>query len=122
MRSWLSFGSALTVASLCINCRSISAPSAPSSTPITQFPLHLSGRVTDNISRPLAGVLVTVAQPPGVMTTTDADGSFSLSDATLVDASASLQIVKDGYTPAHLTIRNNNDAVRLQHDLRERLE
>ena len=114
MKSWLSLVSALTVALLFTNCHSTSSPGAPSSTrPITQFVLHLSGTVTDNISRPLPGVLVTVAQPPGVMTTTDANGSFTLSDATLVDASVSLQIVKDGYTPAHLTIRNNSDSVRL---------
>jgi len=47
------------------------------------------------------------------MTTTDADGSFTLSDATFVDASVSLQIVKDGYAAAHVSIRNNSDAVRL---------
>ena len=113
MESWLSFVSALTVAFLCTSCHSTAAPTAPSRPPLPQFPLHLSGRVTDNISRPLAGVVLTVAQPPGVMTTTDADGSFRLSDATLVDASVTLQIVKDGYTSAHLTIRNNNDTLRL---------
>jgi hypothetical protein len=114
MQSWLSFVSALTVALLCTNCHSTSAPTAPStSPPITQFPLHLSGRVTDNISRPLAGALVTVAQPPGVMTTAAADGSFTLSDATLVGASVTLQIVKDGYTPAHVTIPNKSDTVRV---------
>ena len=114
MKSWLSSLFALTVALLCTNCHSTSSPGAPSSTrPTTQFALHLSGTVTDNISRPLAGVQVTVAQPLGVMTTTDANGSFTLSDATLVDASVSLQIVKDGYRPAHLTIRNNSDSVRL---------
>jgi hypothetical protein len=114
MKSWQSFLFALTVALLFTNCHSTSSPGAPSSTrPTTQFALHLSGTVTDNISRPLAGVQVTVAQPPSVMTTTDANGSFTLSDATLVDASVSLQIVKDGYTPGHLTIRNNSDSVRL---------
>jgi hypothetical protein len=69
--------------------------------------------VTDNISRPLAGALVTVAQPPGVMTTTAADGSFTLSDATLVDAKVSLDIVKDGYTPAHVMIPNKDDTFRV---------
>ena len=47
------------------------------------------------------------------MTTTATDGSFTLSDATLVDASVTLQIVKDGYTPAHVTIPNKNDTVRV---------
>ena len=113
MKSWLSLVPAVAVGLIGTNCHSTSAPTAPSLAPLTaQFPLHLSGRVTDNISRPLAGALVTIAQPAGVMTTTDADGSFTLSDPTPV-VSVTLQIVKNGYTPVHATIPNKNDTVRL---------
>jgi hypothetical protein len=110
MKLWQSLIFVVVVAFLC-SCgnHSTTAPTSTYPPASTKAPLHLSGTVTDNIQRPLAGAVVTFTQSPGVMTTTGADGTFTLSDATLVDAYVTLQIVKDGYTPAHVTISNKND-------------
>jgi hypothetical protein len=113
MKSWQSFISAGVVALVCGSCGN-HATTTPTPTPSptsTQSPLHLAGVVTDNIGRPLGGAVVSLAQSPAVMTTSATDGTFKLFDATLVDASVALQVVRDGYAPLHLMIQNKNDRV-----------
>jgi carboxypeptidase family protein len=113
MKVWQSFIVALVVTFICGSCGNHST-TAPTPAPLpasTKSPLHLAGVVTDNISRPLAGAVVIFTQSPGVTATTAADGTFTLSDSTLIDGAVSLQIVKDGYTSAHVTIPNKEDRV-----------
>jgi carboxypeptidase family protein len=111
MKVWQSFISAAVVALVCGSCgsRSTTTPTPAPSPTSTKSPLHLTGVVTDNIGRPLAGAVVTFTQAPKVTTITAPDGTFTLSDATLVDASVTLEIDKDGYQPAHVTIPNRKD-------------
>ena len=111
MKSWLPFASALTLAFLSLDCqgRSTTAPSTAPSPAATKSALHLIGRVTDNIQRPLFGVTLTVAEVPGALAITGADGSFTLADATLVDTMITLNITKDRYASVSLKVRNDRD-------------
>jgi hypothetical protein len=108
MKFWLPFASALALAFLCLACQGRST-TAPTST-ATKSALHLTGRVTDNIQRPLFGATVSVAEVPGALAFTAADGSFTLSDATLVDTMVTVNIVKDRYAPVSSKVRNDHDA------------
>src|SRR5262249_43174082 len=107
------FASALTLAFLSLDCqsRSSTAPSPAPSPAATKSALHLTGRVTDNIQRPLFGVTVSATEAPGALAITAADGSFTLSDASLVDTMVTLNISKDRYTPVSVKIRNDRDDV-----------
>jgi hypothetical protein len=107
MKTCLPFASALTLAFLCLDCQSRST-TAPTPA-VTKSTLHLTGRVTDNIQRPLFGATVSVAEVPGALGFTGQDGSFTLSDATLVDATVTLNISKDRYAPLSLKRPNNRD-------------
>jgi hypothetical protein len=107
MKSWLPFASVLTLAFLCLDCqgRSNTAPSPA----VTKAALHIAGRVTDNLGRPLSGAAVTVTEAPGALAITGEDGSFTVSDATLVDARVTLNISKARYAPVSVNVTNNHD-------------
>jgi hypothetical protein len=107
MKSWLPFASAIALAFLSLDCqgRSTTAPSPA----VTKSALHLTGRVTDNIQRPLYGATLTVTEVPGALAFTGQDGSFTLAGPTLVDTMVTLNISKDRYVSASLKIRNDRD-------------
>src|SRR5262249_3231012 len=110
MKSWLPFASALTLAFLSLDCQGHST-TAPSPSPAaTKSALHLTGRITDNIQRPLASATLTVTEVPGALAITCPDGSYTLSDATLVDTTVTVNIFKDRYAPASAKVRNDHDA------------
>jgi carboxypeptidase family protein len=113
MKSWLSFGSAVTLVFFCIACqgRSTTAPTPQSSPAATKSALYVSGVVKDNISRPLAGATVSVAQAARLQTITGADGHFVLEDSTPVDPTLTLQVFRDGYKPVSIPWSNNRDAL-----------